>query len=119
MSFTSTSGGNSRWSAASISPRSSRRVGWIHGSPRRSYTSSSVSATMSAPDLASNSPYSESFRPLRTAISRVLMLWAFEAVKYCSAAPQQPGGTTRRSTWRPLVVRMEVLVSPRAMTRST
>src|SRR2546430_1649744 len=74
---------------------------------------------MSLPDFASNNPYSDSFSPWRTAISRVRMLWALDPVKYWSAAPQQSGGTTRRSTWSPLVVRMDVLVSPRAITLST
>jgi hypothetical protein len=74
---------------------------------------------MSFPDFAWNSPYSESFKPLRTAISRVRMLCAFDPVKYWSAAPHTPGSITRRSTWSPLVVRTLDFVSPRAITRST
>ncbi len=30
---------------------------------------------------------------------RSTTLWAFEPVKYCSAAPNDSSGTTRRSTW--------------------
>ena len=107
----SSTSGSSAAAAAWISPRSSRRVGGIHGSPSRSYTSSSAWATMSSSVSAWNSPYSDSFSFLRTAISRSRMLCALDPVKYWSAAPHTSGGTTRRSTWRPLVVRMEDLVS--------
>jgi hypothetical protein len=69
--------------------------------------------------VARNSPYSESFSFFRTAISRTLTLWALEPVKYWSAAPHTGGSTTRRSTWRPLVVRTDDLVSPFARIRST
>ena len=47
------------------------------------------------------------------------MLWAFEPVKYWSAAPHTFGSTTRTSTCRPMVVRTLVFVSPWAITRST
>ena len=80
-----------RRSAASTSPRSSRSVGGIQGRPSRSYTSSSVRDTISSPVSASNRPYSESFSPWRTAISRIRMLCALEPVKYCSAAPHDSG----------------------------
>ena len=47
------------------------------------------------------------------------MLWALEPVKYWHAAPKWRGSTIRRSTWRPVVVRTEVLVSPLPMTSRT
>ena len=50
---------------------------------------------------ASNRPYSDSLSLRRTAISRTRTLWAWEPVKYCSAAPQASSGITRRSTWSP------------------
>jgi hypothetical protein len=46
-------------------------------------------------------------------------LCACDPVKYCSAAPQLPSGTTRRSAWIPSDVRIEVLASPLAMTSAT
>ncbi len=119
--------GSSPRSAASISPRSSRSGGGIHGSPSAAYTSSSdADATLRPSPSPSrplsptrNSPYSESFSPAFTAIVRSRMLCALEPVKYTSAAPQSSGGTTRRSTWRPWAVRTEVLVGPLAMTSVT
>ncbi len=47
------------------------------------------------------------------------MLWAFEPVKYCSAAPQLAGGTTRRSAFKPPRNRTLAFVSPRPITSST
>ncbi len=47
------------------------------------------------------------------------MLWAFDPVKYCSAALQTDAGTTRRSTWMPFVVTTDDLVGPWARMRST
>ena len=47
------------------------------------------------------------------------MLCALEPVKYCSAAPQESGGTTRRSTLRPLLVRTDVFFSPVPITSVT
>src|SRR6202035_6131823 len=40
----------------------------------------------------------------------------WEPVKYWSAAPQVSTGMTRRSTWSPASVLIEVLVGPEAMT---
>ena len=90
-----------RAAAASTSPRSSRRVGGTHGQPERAYTSSSVAETTSAPSSTRYRPYSESFSPVRTAISRIRTLCCLEPVKYCSAAPHDSAGTTRRSTCSP------------------
>src|SRR2546428_639850 len=50
---------------------------------------------------SSNTPYSLSRSPLRTAISRTRTLCSLLPVKYCSAAPNASGATTRRSTWSP------------------
>ena len=44
---------------------------------------------------------------------------AVEPVKYCSAAPQASSGTTRRSTWSPRSVLIEVLVGPLPITAAT
>ena len=41
---------------------------------------------------------------------------ACDPVKYSSAAPQLPSGTTRRSAWIPSAVRIEVFASPLAIT---
>ena len=41
------------------------------------------------------------------------MLWSFEPVKYCQAAPNDSDGTTRRSTWSPSEVRIVSFVGPR------
>ncbi len=51
--------------------------------------------------LALNSPYSFSRQPRSSARSRRTMLWAFEPVKYCSAAPRSWAATARRSACRP------------------
>ena len=40
------------------------------------------------------------------------MLWAFEPVKYCSAAPRLSRGTSRRSAWKPPQISTLDLVSP-------
>ncbi len=111
-----TTSGSSPRSAASISPRSSRSVGAIHGSPSRAYTSSSVRDATGSPLSASNTPYSDSFSPRRTAIVRVRMLCALDPVKYWSPAPHESGGSTRRSTWSPSPVRTDVFFVPRAIT---
>ena len=47
------------------------------------------------------------------------MLWLFEPVKYCSAAPREAGSTSRRSAWMPLNSSTLALVSPRPSTRTT
>ena len=47
------------------------------------------------------------------------MLWAFDPVKYWSAAPRDSGATRRRSACIWLVSRMLAFVSPRPSTRST
>src|SRR5262245_66317694 len=47
------------------------------------------------------------------------MLCGLEPVKYCNAAPHASTGTTRRSTWRPAAVRIDVFVGPAAMTSAT
>ncbi len=67
----------------------------------------------------SKSPYSDSFQPFLTAISLMATLCSLEPVKYCIAAPHEPAGTTRRSTCMPDVVRIEVFLSPEAMTSAT
>ena len=71
---------------------------------------------LSAAVPESNRPYSDSFWPRWMAISRSLTLCACDPVKYSSAAPQLPSGTTRRSAWIPSAVRIEVLASPLAIT---
>ena len=47
------------------------------------------------------SPYSLSVNPRASARSRRAMLWAFDPVKYWSAAPRLSEGTSRRSAWNP------------------
>src|SRR4029078_11905690 len=47
------------------------------------------------------------------------MLWAFEPVKYCRAAPLDPGSTRRRSACRPVPSSTLDFVSPRPKTRVT
>ncbi len=69
--------------------------------------------------FGSNRPYSLSFQPRSSALSRSAMLWAFEPVKYCMAAPRSSGLTQRRSAWKPSRNRMLALVSPWPSTRST
>ena len=59
-------------------------------------------------------PYSLIFRPRSLARPRRMTLWSFEPVKYCSAAPKLSAGTTRRSTCRPLVSRIDDLGWPAA-----
>src|SRR2546428_52836 len=48
-----------------------------------------------------NTPYSLIFSPFLTAFSRSLTLWSLLPVKYCSAAPNDSGSTTRTSAWMP------------------
>ena len=47
---------------------------------------------------------------------RSTTLWSFEPVKYCSAAPNDLAGTTRRSICKPRPRRIDIFVSPRPMT---
>ena len=54
-----------------------------------------------------------------TARSRMRTLWAADPVKYCRAAPHTSGRTVRRSTWRPSLVRIDALVSPKTATSAT
>ncbi len=92
MSSSVTSSGNSPANAASISPRSSRSSGAIHGSPTASYTSASSRPATSSPRSPSPSPtlmtpYSEMLSPCATARLRSLTLCSLDPEKYCSAAP--------------------------------
>ncbi len=64
-------------------------------------------------------PYSFTFSPRSRAIARRRMLCAFEPVKYWSAAPNDSGGTTRRSTCTPESITMLAFVPPAPRTRRT
>ena len=64
-------------------------------------------------------PYSFSLSPRSRAIARRRMLCAFEPVKYWSAAPNDSGGTTRRSTCTPDSITMLAFVPPAPRTRRT
>src|SRR3989442_17234 len=67
---------------------------------------------MHRPVFSSKTPYSLTRSFLREAISRTRTLWSLEPVKYCSAAPNASGSTTRRSIWSPSWWSTEAFVSP-------
>ena len=111
-----TSAGSRPSRAASTSPWFSRSSGGIHGSSTVAYTSSSVAPATRAPVASSKTPYSLMRKPRREASSRTFTLCSLDPVKYCSAAPNAWGSTTRRSMARPSWWRTEAFVGPWAST---
>ena len=112
--------GSCRAAAASISPRSSRSSGGIQCEPERlvDVFLGRAGHACRRPSTR-NRPYSFSLKPRPIARSRSAMLWAFEPVKYCRAAPRLSAATSRRSAWKPPARRTLDFVSPCASTRST
>ena len=106
--------------AASISPRFSRSSGGTPGQAERLVDALlGLARHASLPvDVGTARTRSASSRAA-SARSRSAMLWAFDPVKYCSAAPRLSGGTSRRSAWKPPRSSTLDLVSPRPSTRST
>ena len=91
--------------AASTSPRSSRSVGGIHGSPSWRRCPLRLRDASNSSSSTRNSPYSDSFRPgphRQLADADVVGLRPGEVLQ--RRTPDRRGSMTRRSTWMPFVV---------------